>query len=119
MYTAHQIDCLKQMGVEFFSTRNATITDTANIKQGARTVIEEELSIEFADTFITDLKVLFPKLQVEGSVLKLSDSFKWRFQPGTTRLIATKTQLISPAIESLTVKDWQQIWSHLSLHSSF
>lgn len=114
MYTPHQIDCLKQMGVEFLNTQQVPVLS----EQSQLASLTNESNVELAASLIKDLQVLFPELNVEGSIIQLNDQYKWRFQAGSTRLLATKTQLITSPPEHLSAKDWRQIWHHLGQHTN-
>ncbi len=126
VYTRHQLDCLQQLGIKLLVPSGL---ESANVEAKNETKIEADTNIHTTEsavasvneinikkTLLDDLQIMFPDYKIEGNRLILTDSFSWLFQGNTTRVIATNTQLITPLVNTLTVKQLRQIWSCLQEH---
>ncbi len=110
MFTTHQIDCLKKLGIQFLKTEpeKSPKHDFASIE-----VSETTSHIELPQALLNDLTVLFPALKVDGNKIRLTEHFVWLVEARTTRVIATKTQLITAPFEKLSIAHKKQIWDKL------
>lgn len=132
MYSAHQIDCMQQLGTVFLSPRadhtdkpktsvEAPAVDTnqpsvSNSERSFVTVSDEPVQIP--DRLVDDLRVLFPTLIKDNNTLHLTPESRWLFQVNSSRPLATKTQLITGEYSKLSTQDRQKVWSALSAWSN-
>ncbi|MDA8622137.1 hypothetical protein N9L48_05760 [Psychrosphaera sp.] len=115
---------MKRLGIEFMQvgsvnapstnqesvtqvTGNSTAVNTAPAASTVKNMVLEP-------SFEKDLLVLFPKMKVTGQKVQLTDSFSWLIEGKSTRVIATKTQLITAPIHDLSIAQKKQVWSTLS-----
>ena len=98
------------MGIQFLKSdpEKPSKHDSASIQ-----VSETASRIELPEALLKDLKVLFPALKVDGNKIRLTEHFVWLIEARTTRVIATKTQLITAPFEKLSIAHKKQIWDKL------
>jgi len=104
VYTPHQIECMKKLGIKFLQ---AGSLDASPKESLTKDMVLEPL-------FEKDLLVLFPQMKVVGQKVQLTESFSWLIESKSTRVIATKTQLITAPISDLSSAQKQQVWSTLA-----
>lgn len=146
MYTPHQIECMKKLGIKFLqagsldairlvqesgnkvnvndpnvsganlANANSNISDAGAGKTSSSASPIESLTKDMVlePSFEKDLLVLFPQMKVVGQKVQLTDSFSWLIESKSTRVIATKTQLITASINDLSTAQKQQVWSALA-----
>lgn len=109
MYTPHQIDCMQQLGVSFLQP-----VVPPKKADSESTSVQDVL---LPESLLTDLKVVFPDLLIDGERIHLTNKFSWLIQANTTRVIATKTQLITPSLNVMTHQHWRKVWEQITDHA--
>ena len=104
MYTPHQIECMKKLGIKFLQA--------GSLDASPKESLTKDMVLE--PSFEKDLLVLFPQMKVVGQKVQLTESFSWLIEGKSTRVIATKTQLITAPISDLSSAQKQQVWSTLA-----
>lgn len=120
MHSPHQIQCLQELGINFLQLKDSFAkippSETTALKTIEASSNAEEIQwSEIEQGGIDDLRVLFPELEVSGSVLKLTPTVSWQ-------LVETETPEISHELITsnrpilLSAQQKSNIWQVLSAH---
>ncbi len=109
MYSALQHQCLNELGIPLYQLKESILETSKSSVNFDWTQVEQ--------SWLADLRVIFPSLSVGESGLLLDDSLVWTVKSeGEIKLL--DRELITASPDVLTVSDKRKIWQLLSHHVS-
>lgn len=120
MHSPHQIHCLQELGINFLQLKDDFKKTQLNAP-GDLLSSEVESSMELINWAeieqcgLEDLKVLFPSLEVSGSIVTLAPTVSWQLaeidNPEISQELITSNQP-----KFLSAQQKSAIWQALSVH---
>lgn len=108
MYSTIQQQCLQQLGIPLYQLKEEVFVTEQEPSHQA--VLDWS---EVSETFLSDIKTLFPKAKIIDQILQLEGELHWQLVEGSE--VTLVDQIIqSPWPSDLSVQNKKELWQFLA-----